>query len=91
MINDNNVLNIESFYHSPNNRFNTFNYKPIQKDIKLLNEMFSDKNCFFSINGDFNAKNTRWGKKTHVRGENLLQWTTDMDLNIVKFKSTNTS
>ena len=45
--------------------------------------MFNDKNCFFSINCDFNAKNTRWGKKTDVRGENLLQWTTDMDLNIV--------
>ena len=61
LVQDNKVLNLASFYYSPDHQFDKLQFDPISKDIELMNNIYNDKDCYFSINGDFNSKSEIWG------------------------------
>ena len=86
LVNDKKVINFASFYYSPNKKFDNLNYNPVKKDIELLYDLFNNKECYICINGDFNSKSTQWGNITDDRGIKVMDWTTDMNLDIVNLK-----
>ena len=78
------IIVVGSLYHSPS--YNNINYDEITLHItKIKNKLKSQsKQIIFQINGDFNAKNNIWGSsKTNERGEYVLDWIGDNNLDFI--------
>ena len=86
MLNNNNVLNISSFYHSPDPQYNNLNYECFTKDCNELTDYYSNKKCYFCISGDFNAESEKWSNKSNKKGNNLEEWANNNNFNIVNNK-----
>ena len=58
-------------------------YESINKDIIEIENQFTDKNNYYCIAGDFNAKSLSWDTDCNNRGNNVLDLTANQQLDII--------